>query len=63
MFFYTSHLDGSVYSSEKQLDEEELYCFICGDYDWFEGEYDSIEELLKDKPYLKDCLKDNKVEE
>lgn len=51
MFLYESHL-GGFYSTDKPLNNEDLYCETCGDYDWEIGEYENMDDvwcLLKDK--------------
>lgn len=43
-YLYESHL-GNLYTSEEQIDPEELYCEECCDYDWELGHYDDLNEL------------------
>lgn len=40
MYLYESHL-GGFYPTDEQLDNEDLYCETCGDYDWEIGEYNN----------------------
>lgn len=46
MYLYKSHLDG-LYWSEYELSFEDLYCELCGDYDYLIGEFWSATEVLK----------------
>lgn len=47
MYIYEDHLSGSIYLSNKKLTNEDRYCEVCGDSDWYIGEFDSVVELLK----------------
>ena len=50
MYIYEGHL-GSLYTSDNQLDYEDLYCEECGDSDWLIGYAETREDawnLLKD---------------
>lgn len=64
MYIYENHLGGGLYTSDYELDYEDLYCEQCGDSDWFVGEAETKEEayeLLKDDyddEYLNEFLKD-----
>lgn len=51
MYIYEGHL-GSLYVSDELLDDDFLYCSICGDSDWLIGYANTKAEawnLLKDK--------------
>lgn len=51
MYIYEGHL-GSLYTSDRYLDYEELHCECCGDSDWLIGYAATKEEawdLLKDE--------------
>lgn len=51
MYIYRGHL-GSLYTSDEELDWEEIYCEACGDIDWCIGYASNREEaweLLKDE--------------
>lgn len=56
MFVYEDHLSGSIYLSNKKLTNEDRYCEVCGDSDWYIGKFDSAAELLK---YLADDIDAN----
>lgn len=64
MHIYENHLGGGLYTSDYELDYEDLYCEQCGDSDSYVGEADTREEayeLLKDdydEEYLNEFLKD-----
>lgn len=64
MYIYENHLDGGLYTSDYELDYEDLYCEQCGDSDSYIGEAETREEayeLLKDEydeEYLNEFLKD-----
>lgn len=64
MYIYENHLGGGLYTSDYELDYEDLYCEQCGDSDGYIGEADTREEayeLLKDyynEEYLNEFLKD-----
>lgn len=50
MFIYENHL-GGLYVSDDKLDDDVLYCKVCGDCDWLIGEANTqgeAWELLKD---------------
>lgn len=47
MFIYEEHLSGGIFLSNKKLTSEDLYCEVCGDSDWYIGEFDSAVEFLK----------------
>lgn len=50
LYIYENHM-GGLYVSEDILDDDLLFCEICGDYDWLLGCVDTREEawdLLKD---------------
>ena len=47
-YYYENHLGGGYYSSEEELDYEDLYCETCGDSDWPLGYYETEEEFLKE---------------
>lgn len=47
MFVYEGHLSGGIYPSKKKLTSEELHCEVCGDSDWYIGEFNSAVEILK----------------
>lgn len=36
MYVYQGHL-GTLYTSEYELNYDDLYCEECGDYDWYIG--------------------------
>lgn len=61
MYIYEGHM-GSLYTSDYELDYEDLYCEQCGDSDWLIGRAETREEawnLLKDdwnEDYLKEFL-------
>ena len=46
-YYYENHL-GGYYSSEEELDYEDLYCETCCDSDWPLGYYETEEEFLKE---------------
>ena len=51
MYIYESHM-GGLYTSDKSLDYEDLYCEECGDSDWLIGYAETREEawnLFKDE--------------
>ena len=57
MYIYESHL-GGLYTSNRELDFDELYCEQCGDSDWLVGYADTREdawELLKDDTDIDGC--------
>lgn len=64
MYIYENHLGGGLYTSDYELDYEDLYCEQCGDSDIYIGEADTREEayeLLKDdydEEYLNEFLRD-----
>lgn len=64
MYIYENHLGGGLYTSDYEIDYEDLYCEQCGDSDGYIGEADTREEayeLLKDsydEEYLNEFLKD-----
>lgn len=50
LYIYEGHL-GSLYTSDRCLNYDELYCEQCGDSDWYIGYAETKEEaweLLKD---------------
>lgn len=50
-YLYESHL-GGLYTSDKPLDRDRLYCDQCGDSDWFLGAFETIKDfwnLIKDE--------------
>lgn len=50
MYIYEGHL-GSLYTSDRYLEDDELYCEQCGDSDWFIGHAETKAQawdLLKD---------------
>lgn len=50
MFIYENHL-GGLYVSDDKLDDDALYCKVCGDCNWLIGEANTqgeAWELLKD---------------
>lgn len=56
MYIYENHM-GGLYSSDYQLDFDDLYCEQCGDSDWELGNYETPEELWEDiKPYDLCCI-------
>ncbi len=44
MYWYASHLGYGLYSSQHELDLDDLYCDQCGDYDEYIGEFETEEE-------------------
>lgn len=51
MYIYEGHL-GTLYTSDELLDDDFLYCEVCGDSDWLIGRANTKAEawnLLKDK--------------
>lgn len=63
MYIYQNHLGGGLYTSDRWLDPEELYCEECSDSDWLLGEVETREEaydLLKyenyDEGYIQEFL-------
>ncbi len=46
MYIYESHL-GELYSSDEELEWDQLYCEQCGDYDWLVGEVETREEVYE----------------
>lgn len=46
MYLYKSHLD-DLYWSEYEISFDELFCEICGDYDYMIEYFESTEEVLK----------------
>lgn len=46
MFIYEGHL-GKLFVSEKQIPEENLFCKVCGDFDWEIGEANNRKEAWK----------------
>lgn len=57
MYIYESHL-GGLYTSDRYLDFDELYCEQCGDSDWLVGYAATREEaweLLKDDTDIDGC--------
>lgn len=57
MYIYECHL-GGLYTSDIELDFDELYCEQCGDYDWLVGYAATKEEaweLLKDDTDINGC--------
>lgn len=50
MYIYEGHM-GHLYTSNEELDYEDLYCEQCGDHDWLIGQANTREEawnLLKE---------------
>lgn len=50
MYIYEGHM-GDLYVTDEALDDEDLYCEVCGDSDWLIGYAETREEawgLLKD---------------
>jgi hypothetical protein len=33
-YIYENHISGNCYTSEHELDYDDLYCETCGDSDW-----------------------------
>lgn len=57
MYIYEDHL-GGLYTSDRELDFDELYCEQCGDSDWLVGYAATREEawkLLKDDTDIDGC--------
>ena len=57
MYIYEDHL-GGLYTSDRELDFDELYCEQCGDSDWLVGYAATREEawkLLKDDTDINGC--------
>lgn len=57
MYIYEGHL-GSLYTSDRKLDWEEIYCEQCGDSDWLIGYATNRAEaweLLKDNTDIDGC--------
>lgn len=46
MWFYESHL-GGIYTTDRELSFDELYCEDCGDCDSCLGNYDSWKDFIK----------------
>jgi hypothetical protein len=49
-YLYESHL-GGLYTSDKPLGRDSLYCATCGDSDWLIGTFETIKDfwdLIKD---------------
>lgn len=46
VWVYEGHL-GSLYTSDCQVPDEELYCETCGDSDWEVGVFGTFAEFLK----------------
>jgi hypothetical protein len=62
MYIYEGHI-GSIYTSENQIDYDDLYCETCGDKDYLIGYADTLEEALAlfsdedwNMDYIKECL-------
>ena len=63
MYIYENHM-GGLYSSEWQLDYDDLYCEQCGDSDWEIGNFETPEELWNlIKPYDLCCIGCKKADE
>lgn len=43
-YLYESHL-GGLYTSDEQIDFDDLYCEECGGSDWEVGEYEDLRDL------------------
>ena len=57
MYIYESHM-GGLYTSDRVLEYEEIYCEQCGDTDWLIGYAESKEDawnLLKDNTDIDGC--------
>ena len=51
MYIYEDHVDGGLYTSNRELSYEERHCKQCGDSDWLIGYANTREEawnLIKD---------------
>lgn len=46
MEVYESHL-GGIYFSDRIIDEDDLHCEQCGDWDWYLGHADTWEEVIE----------------
>lgn len=56
-YLYESHL-GGLYTSDEELDYDDLYCSQCGDSDWLIGTFETIKdfwELVKDGCDIDGC--------
>lgn len=62
LYIYESHLGSELYSSDEELEWDQLYCEQCGDYDWLVGEVETRKEayeLLRgayDEEYIAEFL-------
>ena len=45
-YLYESHL-GGLYTSDKPLGSDSLYCATCGDSDWLIGTFETIKDFWK----------------
>lgn len=44
LYIYQDHLYGGLFTNERDLSFDELYCEECGDCDWFLGEASNRQE-------------------
>lgn len=47
-YWYESHLDGSIYSSDTKIPAKRLFCEQCGDCDLYLGRFETEEEAKKE---------------
>lgn len=65
LYIYLSHI-GALFTSEEELDFDDRYCELCGDYDWFIGCANTKEEarnllinndvILLDTKYIEEFI-------
>ena len=56
-YLYESHI-GGLYTSDKPLGRDSLYCSTCGDSDWLIGTFETIKDfwaLIKDDCDIDGC--------
>ena len=52
-YYYENHM-GGWYTSEEELDYDDLYCETCGESDWCLGWYENDEDFARNSGYYED---------